>query len=359
VANDPLVGRTICATCWRTERNRYSICARCNKLKAIQVKADRLCKQCYKDQRAPQALRVYVEGFTTPFRYNRTLFEVLAGTIDWQAVNEKMNRRLRAFGRFLQTYEFEEPLTWQAIEDAMPVLGPTNRNVPKQVRASLLDLGHVLAAKGELERREVYVARRNALLPITRAPRHIRPLLERYAAWLWERQTKTTNVREHLEGLVPFWSWCDHRGIRSPAEAQADLVKDYLLVLYWQWQCSRCGAKAAFEPHDRKAPRTCTRCGALHSLHKVKRYAQNTVRAERAKLLVFFDWCKVGRVVLANPVRVRVPAPIATIRHYSPDVVRALCAYTAAPDADPAEAMCLYLILFHALSVWVSTPVKF
>jgi hypothetical protein len=155
-----------------------------------------------------------------------------------------------------------------------------------------------------------------------------------------------------MEALAPFWSWCHHRGIRSPAEVQTELIKDYLQVLYWQWQCSKCSATVEFEPRGRQAPRICPCCGALQSLHKVKHYAQNTVRAERAKLRVFFDWCKMGRRLLVNPVQVKVPAPMATIRHYSPDVLRTLCTYTAAADADPTEAMCLYLILFHALSVW-------
>ena len=121
--------------CCRMERNGLSICARCNKLKAIRVRAQRLCNHCYKAERAPQMLRDYVQRFTTPFRYNRVLFEALAGTIDWQGVNQKVEQRFRAFGRFLQTYEFEEPLTWQAIEDALPALGPTNRNVSKRIRA--------------------------------------------------------------------------------------------------------------------------------------------------------------------------------------------------------------------------------
>ncbi|MDP8928915.1 MAG: hypothetical protein M3O70_10160 [Actinomycetota bacterium] len=297
-------------------------------------------------------MRAYVEGFTTPFPYNRVLFQILAATIDWQAVGQKIDRRFRAFGGFLQTHEFKEPLTWEAIEEALPALGPTNRYKPKQVRASLLDLGHVLAARGELERRDTYLARRAALLPIARAPQHIQPLLERYASWLSERKAKLSSIYEHMQGLALFWAWCDRRGIRSPAEVQAGLVKEYMLVLCWQWQCSRCGATAEFEPRDRKPPRTCNRCGALHSLNKVKRYAQNTVRAERAKLLVFFDWCKMDRMVLTNPVQVKVPAPVPTIQHYSPDVIRALCGYVAAPDADPTEAMSLYLILFHALSVW-------
>ena len=323
----------------------------CEKLKTIQVKAECLCKQCYKDRLAPRVLREYVEGFTISFPYNRALFEIMAATIEWEAVDQKIDQRFRAFGRFLQNHEFKEPLSWEAIEQALPAIGPTNRNNPKMVRASLLDLGHTLAAKGKMESRETYIARRGAWLPATRAPKSIQSLLEQYAAWLCERKSKLSSVREHMEGLAPFWSWCDRRGIRSPAEVQAGLVKDYMLVLCWEWCCSGCGATMEFEPRDRNAPRTCDHCGALHTVNRVKRYAQNTVRAERAKLLVFFDWCKLGRIVLTNPVQVKVPAPLPTIRHYSPDVIQTLCSYMAASDADPAEAVALYLILFHALSV--------
>jgi hypothetical protein len=78
---------------------------------------------------------------------------------------------------FLQTRPLPEPLTWEAIEAALPTLGPTNRHRPKQLRACLRDLGHLLAACGELERRETYVLRHRALAPIARAPAHIRPFL--------------------------------------------------------------------------------------------------------------------------------------------------------------------------------------
>jgi hypothetical protein len=62
-----LTGRAICQACWRAERNGRDICVRCKRLKIIGVKAERLCKQCYKDHLAPKALRVYVENFTTLF----------------------------------------------------------------------------------------------------------------------------------------------------------------------------------------------------------------------------------------------------------------------------------------------------
>jgi hypothetical protein len=347
-----VLGRAICNACWREERNGRSICSGCHKLKVIHVKAEHLCKQCYQDHIAPKALRSYVTDFTTPYPYNNVLFELLATTIDWEAVNQKMDRKFRAFGRFLQTQQFGEPVTWEQIEAALPCLGPTNRNQPKQIRACLLDLGHVLAAKGKLEGWESYIARRNALAPIKQAPEGMQALFHRYTTWLWGRRTVPANVRDHLEALASFWTWSEQRGIHSPEEVQAALVNDYLLTLYWQWHCSACQGVMAFDPGDRKAPSVCAHCSTIGSLTKEKRYAQNTVRAHRAKLLVFFDWLKINRMVVVNPVQRKIPAPAPTIQHYPPEVIKQFCTYITTFDADPVEAVTLYLIIFHALSVW-------
>ena len=117
-----VLGRAICNACWREERNGRRICSGCRKLKVIHVKAEQLCKQCYQDHIAPKALRRYVADFTTPYPYNEVLFELLATTIDWEAVNQKMDRKFRAFGRFLQTQRFSEPVSWEQIEAALPCL---------------------------------------------------------------------------------------------------------------------------------------------------------------------------------------------------------------------------------------------
>jgi hypothetical protein len=280
------------------------------------------------------------------------LFELLTSTIDWESVDQYTHRKFRASGRFLQTRQFSEPVTWEQIEEALPGLGPTNRNQPKQIRACLLDLGHVLAAKGKLESREIYIARRNALAPIKQAPEGMQVLLHRYTNWLWERRMVPANVRDHLEALASFWTWCEQRGIRSPEAVQAALVNDYLLTLYWQWHCSACRGVMGFDPGDRQAPKVCAHCSTIGSLTKEKRYAQNTVRAQRAKLLVFFDWLRINRMIVINPVQRKTPAPAPTIQHYPPEVIKQLCTYLTRPDADPAEALTLYLIIFHALSVW-------
>ena len=347
-----VLGRAICNACWREERNGRRICSGCRKLKVIHVKAEQLCKQCYKNHIAPNALRRYVADFTTPYPYNKVLFELLATTIDWEAVNQKMDRKFRAFGRFLQMQRFSEPVSWEQIEEALPCLGLTNRNQPKQIRACLLDLGHVLAAQGKLEGWETYIARRNALSPIKQAPEGMQALLHRYTSWLWERRTVPANVRDHLEALASFWNWSEQRGIRSPEEVQAGLVNDYLLTLFWQWHCSACQGTMAFHPPDRQAPRTCAHCSNIGSLTKEKRYAQNTVRAHRAKLLVFFDWLRINRMIVVNPVQRKTPAPAPTIQHYPLEVIKQLCPYITDPDAHPFEALILYLIIFHAFSVW-------
>lgn len=107
-----------------------------------------------------------------------------------------------------------------------------------------------------------------------------------------------------------------------------------------------------FHLRERNAPRKCGHCGAMGTLAKEKWLAQNTIRGHRAKLFVFFDWLKMNRKVISNPVQSKIPAPGRTIQHYSPDVIKHLSTYLRAADADPFEALMLYLVLFHALTIW-------
>ena len=343
-----LVGRAICRSCYVKECQVRGICAGCGEHKIIYSTGKRLCKQCLDNDLAPGALRRYVEGFTSPFPYNTFLFNLLASSIEWNTVDTTRAGKYRAFGRFLQTHKFNEPLTWEAIEEA---LSPRKRvQSVKRVRSCLLDLGHLLAARGEMESREKYKTRCYALAAIQQAPEHIRPLLQRFAGWLWERRAVAESVRAYMYSLSSFWSWCDQRGISSPAEVNTASINDYLLTLFWQWQCSNCQGTVTFDS-DRIAPGACDQCGAIGSYNQVKRYSQSTVLSHYAKLNVFFNWAKLNRMVIANPVQCKVKRPHPTIRHYNPDVIKNLCTYIIAPDAHPVEALILYLIIFHALSV--------
>jgi len=134
-------------------------------------------------------------------------------------VTQVVNQRLQSFGRFLQTHQFREPLDWEVIEAVVLTLEPS-RTMKEILRICLLTLGHLLAARGEIESREALLERRRSLAPIEPAPEAIQPVLRRYITWLAERKATASNVHQHLVALVSFWTWCEGRGVRTHAVVQ-------------------------------------------------------------------------------------------------------------------------------------------
>ena len=182
-------------------------------------------------------------------------------------------------------------------------------------------------AEGKLESWETYVARRNALSPIKQAPQSAyRHSCIATRPGFGSDESAPANVREHLEVpclllAVVRTAW--HTRTRGSATSP---VNDYLLSLYWQWHCSACQGTMPFDPGVRTAT-----AGVLHWHHWLSDEAE-TLCAEhraphRAKLFVFFDWLKINRMVIANPVQRKIPAPDPTIRHYPPEVIKQLCSY--------------------------------
>lgn len=347
-----LVNRAICFSCWLEEHNGKKLCEVCNKQKVIASKTECLCKHCLEDRRSPEVLCKYITNFTTDYPYNKLLFDLLVSEIKWKEVKTKDKQRFYTFGHFLQTYQLPQPLSWEAIEEAMPKLKSTNRFKPKIIRSCLLDLGHLLASRGQLESLDVYQARRQALRTLSQAPEYIQPILNRFATWLWNQQMKPTSVRHYMENLSMFWSWCSQHGIQSPAQVQPSLVNNYLQMLYWQWQCSECQAISEFDPYAHQVHEQCTHCGAVSSLTKVKQYSQSTVCGRRSGLRVFFDWAKINKLVLFNPVQRQIKLPDQKILHYPFEVIEQLSRYIINPEADPTEALTLYLIIFHGFTSW-------
>lgn len=345
------VNRAICESCFRTEYYGRAICAQCHQFKRIQVKSVHLCHTCAMDRQAPARLRKYIEAFTAPNPFTTMLFHLLASTIDWPKVTYKVEHRLRSFGAFLQAHPFHEPLTWQIIEDTCAMLGPIHQEKSKRIRQDLHKVGYLLAAKGQMESRETYIATRRAFRPLKEIPAHLQELAENYADWLWERKLRPETVRNRLEHLASFWTWCAQREIGSPEQVSGDLVTEYLLSLYWKWRCSRCQGSMAFEPSNRRTPRSCVHCGAIGSLIQTSWYAQVTVANHRSTLHKFFDWAKVNHLVVANPVQRRIPMPPQTIRHYPVEITKQLGSLSD-PSIDPTEGLILYLIIVHACSVW-------
>ncbi|HEY6925494.1 MAG TPA: hypothetical protein VI653_18595 [Steroidobacteraceae bacterium] len=158
-----LVGSRVCQPCWRIGLYGCDDCIGCGRENPIYLKHEKLCVACYKERISAHALRRYVEQYTCLFSFNKQLFDRLIAEVDWKQVPERDNRRLRSFGKFLQRHEITSP-------------------------QCLLDLGHLCAARDELEPYQAYRVRRAMLAPIARAPRRLQPLLQSFANWLESRQ---------------------------------------------------------------------------------------------------------------------------------------------------------------------------
>src|SRR5258708_6099127 len=283
-----LISRAICEPCLDLERNGRAVCTQCNKVKVIHRKTD-LCKSCLQDHLAPKRLSKYVESFTAPTSFNTMLFQLLATTIDWPKVISQTVRRFHAFGAFLQTHRFHEPLTWQIIEDTCSMLRPANQSRIRLIRGCLLEVGYLLAAKGQMESRETYIATRNALGPLKFVPPHLQERVERYTDWLWERKLTPATIRELLAALASFWTWCGQREVQSPEQVSGGLVTEYLLSLYWKWSCSHCQETMPFEPSNRQAPRRCIHCGAIGTPTQTSCFPHQTLASHPPTVHPFFD----------------------------------------------------------------------
>lgn len=343
------LNENICLPDYLARMNGYGTCIACGKEKVIWVKKDGArCRYCYKKYCAARSLRKFGDEYRGP---NREYLTALLGTIDWNAVEEKTNRRLRVFGKFLQTVSLPDPLTWEFIEDAMPALRAANRSNPRFIRSCLLDLAHLRVEQGLLEKKEVYVARRIVKHLITLAPECFQELLRTYVAWLEKRKNSPSTVRYTLVSVNPFLSWCIARGITSSSEVDSHIFEEYEQFLTWKWVCERCDKALPFDVYA-ETP-SCNSCDAVDSARKTRRYSHATVQKDCSMLRIFFRWAEISGFG-PNPVGVAVRNEFA-FRHYSDDVIKRLVEYVFSPHAQPIEALVLYLIIFHAFSVWELT----
>ncbi len=345
--------QAICRRCWREAHYERKLCQGCQRLKLIPDQKRSLCAECVEHRHAPERLKRFLADYSTAYPYNRLLFELLASNIDWKALTHERYNRYRRLGIFLQEHQLREPLTWETIYALLADLKPTRNPIIQDIREALLELGDLLSASSKLESRSSYLAKRHALLPINNAPAPFQPVLHRYASYLLSRRGITTGAsHEILDVLVGFYNWCQARGIQSPFMVTRSLIGEYFVTLRWQWECRDCHGKMALDLSVSQPPGYCVHCGAMETLIKVRRYAQSTIYNHWVYLRRFFSWAKANRLVFANPVHELREKRLQTIKQYPPEVIKQLIDYVAAPDADPIEAMALYLILFHAFSIW-------
>lgn len=386
-----LKAEMVCQSCYNRRRSGQAMCAAAGCENLILHKEWQLCKHHYEDRLAPARLRKYLESYDSPFPQNRRYLTEIASRIDWVGVGkgtvqirEKDVRRYRAVGSFLKTQELPEPLTWQAIDEALPPLGSSDRYRTKLIRSCLIDLGHLLAERGLIEDWYTYLTRRRCDQPLENAPEIFLGHLRGFQKWVLEAMVnpelrlpvevmnflpnKLESLRKSVASVVAFLNWCAGRGVRSLAEVNPVLMADYQQTLFWQLKCGTCRRLFPLEPWRKVEGCADGSCGAAGSLRRVKRHARGYVYTQTSNLRVFFDWATLHGHIKTNPVahascaiRSRTFTVVGEggevievergIRRYDDRVVEKLCAYIVSPDADPEEALALYLIIFHLCMV--------
>jgi hypothetical protein len=104
----------------------------------------------------------------------------------------------------------------------------------------------------------------------------------------------------------------------------------------------------------------------MNACVKIRRLARRSVTDITVRLRTFFNWAQLHNIVLENPLRHEVFAHNTftamnergemieisdSIRRYEDKVVERLGHYIVTPDADLREALVLYLIIVHKLTV--------
>ncbi|HXQ32888.1 MAG TPA: hypothetical protein VN843_02580, partial [Anaerolineales bacterium] len=151
------------------------------------------------------------------------------------------------------------------------------------------------------------------------------------------------------------------------ANINENTVASYKETLFWQLECSACQKRIPLDVANTKSWSN-QECRAINPYVKIRRLARASVSQDIVKLRTFFNWAQLHDVVPENPFtyntdkfrsgtftvrnkRGQMVEISASIRRYEDKVVEHLFSYMASPDADPEEALVLYLIFFHLLTV--------
>lgn len=344
MARPALLSENICFRCNLARLNGQGTCAGCGKIKVIWIKKNGpLCAHCYQDRRAGRALRKFIDTYDGA---NRSHLVTLVDAIDWEAVDERTNRKVRAFGRFLREITLPDPLTWEAIEVSMPERGSKKSYTVQLVRCALWELAYIQVANGKLEPRENYLKRRECSNLITQMPERFQHHVREYEDWLKRSRHSSSTLGDNLAALKRFFKWSDYRGLDELSEVTEFVFEEYEQFLRWKWLCRGCQNESAYDVHGPVAE--CSACQI--PMTKARRYENVTVDTNCQRVQAFFKWAHSNELTTNS-----IPFKIANrcaFRHYPETVVRELAQYLTSAEAMPVEALVFYLIIFHACSLW-------
>src|SRR5258708_14270626 len=357
----------------------------------INNKGLQLCKRHDAERVAATLLRKNLENYSSPFPQNERYMAELAATINWQNVEKGVARiverhvsQFRAIGKLLKTKELPEVLTWEAIESLLPPLGKKRRTTTKLIRSALFDLGHLFAERGLLPGWSSHVAERCLRRAVESAPA---PFLEHISAFRsWAEggmlnpklqflpmeldilASTSKTIHDTIKSISSFLTWCMGRGVVSLEVVDPTLIADYQRRLCWLYECKVCHRRFSFE--SAKSIERCANpeCNAAHSYVRKRKISRSFLSAQTSHLRMFFDWAELHGFISRNPLTgevCRITSRTVTsidqrgnrlevgyaIRRYDDRVIEKLCGYIVSPEADPEEAIILYLIIFHLCTV--------
>jgi hypothetical protein len=348
--------------------------------------SSQLCKRHYEDRRAPKALEKYVRNYRSPFPQNDRYFAALAAKLKLNSCNAAETTirardflRYRAIGEYLKTCELPETLTWRAIEKALPRITKRARVRTKFIRSCLFELGNLFLQE-ELwskHRQERLLEKYLKSTPVIFVE-HVaaferwssRGMLNPKLDMGLPESRPLTNTPRAILGTVKvvgvFLQWCIKRNILTLAEVNQSTIETYKETLFWQYECKACGKRAHLDVDMNSEKCSASKCQVMNACVKIRRLTRSSVTDITVKLRTFFNWAQLHNLVLENPLRHEVFAHntftarnergemieiSGSIRRYADDVVERLGRYIVTPDADLREALVLYFIIVHKLTV--------
>jgi hypothetical protein len=347
-----------------------------------------VCRYHYGERIAQNHLKAYINGYESPFPQNQLYFAQVASMIDLSDVANGTVRvcvkdvsRYRAFGELLKVYELPKQLTWSALVEAWSRLGKRSRST--LIRSCLCDLGQFYAERGLMPDWKSYLAERWLQQSLMATPAIFREYVLGFQQWALDGMTnprlqlsregfdpltiKPKTIIHRVTSVNGFMTWCLPDKIASLEDVNSTLISDYCLTLFWKWECRKCGKSFPLCPYE--TPATCLNkdCEATNNFAQVRNLARSTVRDIISHLRVFFTWAHLQGFITHNPIgdkrmigsrtftfvdkRDHEIGVASAIRCYDDWVLKKLCAYIVSSDADPDEALILYLVIFHLFTL--------
>jgi hypothetical protein len=379
----------ICKTCYEKRRRSKGRCTVTGCRGSTLHKKLQLCIYHNQNRRAPKLLSKYIKSYDSPFPQNVRYFLALTAklklancNVDERSVRARDLCKYRAVGEYLRSHELPEILTSEAIHEALPKLSKLSkrgRTRCKWIRSGLLELAnHLLPEQLVRYQRERLLEKWLKSAPVMFVEHVIAfekwasegMLNPKLAINLHESRplaNTSEDIRKTINTVIRFLKWCVKRDICSLANINESTAASYKETLFWQLECSACRKRIPLDVAKTNEMCSNQECQAINAYVKIRRLARASVAQDTVKLRTFFNWAQLHDVVPENPFtyntdkirrgftvmnkRGQMVEISASIRRYDDNVVKRLFSYMASPDADPEEALVLYLIFFHLLTV--------